>query len=149
MDKEKAQRDGKQSDTAQTGPAPYNSAAFKRAAKLYFAQCDSEGKLYSEAGLCLCLQGHRAGKPVTPRLLRAWYDDDSQPALRDAVRSAYLQMQQQIETDPRYWEKSAMASRATQLLSQRCFGGAQQDGAKEGPPVQLIFNGSVESSDFQ
>ena len=125
-----------------------SGAAFTKAANRYFELCDSEDKLYSEAGLCLARQGKE--RAVTPAMLRAWYDDDSQPALRDAVRSAYLRIQLQIETDPRYWEKSSIASRAVQLLSQRYFGGAlQRDETKQGPTVQVIFGAGVESSDFQ
>lgn len=151
MDKPETQAGGKRSEPSPVKIASCSGAAFAKAANRYFALCDSEGMLYSEAGLCLALQGHGAReRAVTPAMLRAWYDDDSQPALRDAVRSAYLRMQQQIETDPRYWEKSGIASRAAQLLSQRCFGGGlQQDKVKQEPTVQVIFGGGVESSDFQ
>ena len=132
-------------DKPETQPS---GAAFTKAANRYFELCDSEDRLYSEAGLCLALQTKE--RAVTPAMLRAWYDDDSQPALRDAVRSAYLRIQLQIETDPRYWEKSSIASRAVQLLSQRYFGGAaQRDETKQGPTVQVIFGAGVESSDFQ
>lgn len=148
MDKPKARRGGKQPGTAQARADP---AAFTETANRYFALCDSEDRLYSEAGLCLALQGKvTEEQAITPAMLRVWYDDDSQPALRDAVRSAYLRMQQQIETDQRYWEKSGIASRAAQLLKQRCFGGAlQRDDEKPEPTVQVIFGEGVESSDFQ
>ena len=125
-----------------------SGAAFTRAANRYFELCDSEDRLYSESGLCLALQSKE--RAVTPAMLRAWYDDDSQPALRDAVRSAYLRIQLQIETDPRYWEKSGIASRAVQLLGQRYFGGGlQREETKQGPTVQVIFDSGVEPGDFQ
>lgn len=151
MDKPEAQGGGRLPDTGPARPALCSGAAFTRAANRYFELCDSEGRLYSEAGLCLSLHSLGAReRAVTPAMLRAWYDDDSQPALRDAVRSAYLRIQLQIETDPRYWEKSGIASRAVQLLSQHCFGGAlQRDETRQGPTVQVIFGGGVESSDFQ
>lgn len=151
MDKPETPAGDARAGSRAPGTEPYSSAVFTRSAKRYFRLCDDEGRLYSEAGLCLALRGRGSqGPAITPAMLRSWYDDDSQPALRDAVRSAYLQIQQQIETDPRYWEKSSIASRAVQLLSQRCFGGGQpQDGARQEPTVQMIFGGSVEASDFE
>lgn len=95
---------------------------FSRAAEDYFAHCDAREDLYGEAGLCLWLSSHNPGGAiVTQQALRAWYDGTACPHLRDAVRLAYLRIQHQIETDPRYQGKGGMTSKALLLLMLACI----------------------------
>ena len=82
---------------------------FTRAAEDYFNHCDAQGIVYGEAGLCLALtQGNPKNRAVTLQTLRSWYDGKDCLWLQEAVQLAYLRIQSQIESDPRYQEKSGI-----------------------------------------
>lgn len=124
---------------------------FTRAANRYFDQCDDEGVLYGEAGLCLGLsQFNDKGKNVTLGTLRSWYDGDSCAWLQEAVQMAYLRIQAQIEHDPRYQEKGGIATRAIFLQKQARFGGYQDKiESKNDSTVRILFGNGVDESDFK
>lgn len=124
---------------------------FSKTAKEYFAHCDAGEDLYGEAGLCLWLSAHNPkGALVTQQTLRAWYDGEACPQLRDAVRLAYLRIQDQIETDPRYQGKSGMSSKAVLLLKQSRLGGyAERQEQKSERQVSVVFGENMEQSDFE
>lgn len=124
---------------------------FSKAAEDYFSHCDAREDLYGEAGLCLWLSGHNPGGAiVTQQALRAWYDGTACPHLRDAVRLAYLRIQHQIETDPRYQGKGGMTSKALLLLKQSRLGGyADKQEQKGDTQVNVVFGENMEQSDFE
>lgn len=123
---------------------------FTRAAEDYFSACDAQGIVYGEAGLCLALThsnpGHRA---VTLQTLRGWYDGKDCLWLQEAVQLAYLRIQAQIESDPRYQEKSGMITRGSYLQKQPRLGGYQDKGERQETTVKIICGPSMEESDFQ
>lgn len=123
---------------------------FTEAANRYFDECDEEGLIYGEAGLALALGRYNAkGKPVTLATLRRWYDGDSCKHLQEAVQVAYLRIQSQIETDPRYHDKN-MATRGIFVLKQPRFGGYQdKQEVKNDSTVRVIFGNGVDASDFK
>lgn len=85
---------------------------FEAAADGYFDDCDCRNEKYSEAGLCLWLSRHNAkNRNVTLQTLQNWYDGDTAGHLQEAVQMAYLRIQHQIETDPRYDDKAMTAYR--------------------------------------
>lgn len=96
---------------------------FERAAVDYFDECDRKEEKYSEAGLCLWLSSHNAkNRNVTLTALQNWYDGDAAEHLQEAVQMAYLRIQHQIETDPRYDDKAMTAYRIF-LEKQKRLGG--------------------------
>lgn len=108
----------------------------------YFAKCDGEGTLYSEGGLARHLN-------VALLTLRSWYDGTRVPEYQHDVEMAYLQIQEQIETDPRYQEKS-MVSRSIFLNKQRWFGGYQDKiEAKQDISVNVKMGSGMDESDFK
>jgi len=125
------------------------AAEFTAAADRYFAECDKAGKLYGEAGLCLALSAYNGkGLTVTLRTLHDWYDGESCPDLQEAVQTAYLRIQEQIETDSAYREKG-MTTRAIFLQKQARFGGYQDKvEAKQETTVRVIHGDSMDDSDF-
>lgn len=127
-----------------------NAEAFTAAAEEYFADCDKRGILYGEAGLCVALSRHSAtGKPVTVRALQSWWDGEKCPHLQDAVQLAYLRIQSQIETDPRYQEKGGMATKAIFLLKQKRLGGyTDKAEQKNDVTVTILHGNSMDQSDF-
>ena len=124
---------------------------FTEAANRYFDECDEHGVLYGEAGLCLGLSKYnRKGRTVTLRSLRNWYDGESCDYLQDAVQTAYLRIQQQIESDPRYQEKGGMATRGIFLQKQVRFGGYQdRTETKNESTVKIIHGSTMDESDFR
>lgn len=124
---------------------------FTEAADRYFNDCDERGALYGEAGLCLGLTKYnRTGRTVTLRSLRKWYDGDSCQYLQDEVQKAYLRIQEQIESDPRYQEKGGMATRGIFLQKQPRFGGYQdRTETKNESTVKIIHGSTMDESDFQ
>lgn len=124
---------------------------FDEAAARYFDECDAKDALYGEAGLCLALSEYNAkGKTVTLRALRNWYDGESCIWLQDSVQRAYLRIQEQIETDPRYREKGGMATRAIFLQKQNRFGGYQdRQDVKNDSTVKIVFGEGMNESDFK
>ena len=139
-------------DQGETAAAPFATAEeFTRAAEGYFAACDERGLLYGEAGLCLSLtRSNPGGRPVTLQTLRDWYDGEDCPHLREAVRLAYLRIQEQIESDPRYHEKGGIITRGTLLQKQPRFGGYQDRAdTKSESTVKIIFGSTMDRSDFQ
>lgn len=123
---------------------------FIEAADRYFDECDAIDAIYGEAGLCLALSRYNAkGKAVTLKTLRGWYDGESCPWLQEPVQLAYLRIQQQIETDPRYHSKN-MASRGIFLQKQPRLGGYQdKQETKTDTTVRIIHGDSVDESDFK
>ncbi len=104
-------------------------AIFKTAAELetavvgYFDKCDRKDEKYSEAGLCLWLSSHnRKNRNVTLQTLHYWYDGDACEYLQETVQMAYLRIQHQIETDPRYDDKAMTAYRIFLEKQQRLGG---------------------------
>lgn len=123
---------------------------FRRVADKYFDDCDMDGKLYGEMGLCLALSdGNAKGRTVSPRMLRMWYDGDSCEWLKDEVQKAYVRIAAQVESDPRYQEK-AMVSRGIFLQKQARFGGYQDKvEQKQDTTVHIVFGDGTDASDFK
>lgn len=139
-------------DAAHEASAVFPTAeAFTEAANKYFDECDSTDALYGEAGLCLGLSKYNAkGRNVTLAALRSWYDGEYCSWLQEAVQMAYLRIQQQVETDPRYREKGGMATRAIFTLKQNRLGGYQdKQEVKNDSTVRVIFGDGVDASDFK
>lgn len=140
-------------EAAHAATAAFNSVdEFNDAANKYFDECDENGLLYGEAGLCLGLtKYHPRGKNVTPQTLHKYFNGDAPtPELTEAVRMAYLRIQSQVETDERWREKGGMATRAIFLQKQKWFGGYQDKvEEKQEKTVTIIHGGSVEDSDFK
>lgn len=124
---------------------------FNEAADRYFLECDQEGELYGEAGLCLALSKYnRKGLNVTRRTLDSWYSGERAEWLQEAVHMAYLRIQNQIETDPRYREKGGMATRAIFLQKQDKFGGYKDRvEQKNDSTVHIVFGKGMDKSDFE
>ena len=123
---------------------------FTRAAEAYFSQCDQQGLVYGEAGLCLALtRNNSKGRAVTLQTLRGWYDGKDCVWLQEAVQLAYLRIQSQIESDPRYQDKSDMITRGSHLQKQPRLGGYQEKGERQEVIVKLLCGTSMEESDFQ
>ncbi len=139
-------------EAAQKVCAVFDTAEeFTACADKYFDECDARGILYGEAGLCLALaKGNAKGKPVSLKTLRNWFDGLSCTYLQDAVQMAYLRIQEQIETDPRYQEKGGMATKGIFLLKQSRFGGYQdRTETKNDSTVKIVFGKGMDPSDFQ
>lgn len=118
------------------------AAELRKAMDGYFAKCDEEGTLYSEGGLARHLN-------VALLTLRSWYDGTRVPEYQHDVEMAYLRIQEQIETDPRYQEKS-MVSRSIFLNKQRWFGGYQDKiEAKQDISVNVKMGSGMDESDFK
>lgn len=128
-----------------------DAEAFTAAAEEYFRDCDARDVLYGEAGLCVALSKHSAnGRPVTVRALQNWWDGEKCPHLQEAVQLAYLRIQSQIETDPRYQEKGGMTTRAIFLLKQKRFGGyTDKVEQKTEAKVTISYQGTMDESDFE
>ena len=124
---------------------------FSSLADQYFSHCDLNGELYGEAGLCLYLSKHNAkGRSVTLATLRGWYDGSSCEHLQDAVQLAYLRIQSQVESDPRYREKGGMATRAIFMQKQKRFGGYQDKSeVSQDTKVHIIHGDGMDESDFR
>ena len=124
---------------------------FTQAAEDYFTACDGRGVVYGEAGLCLALSRSNPQKrAVTLQRLRGWYDGKDCPWLQEAVQLAYLRIQDQIESDPRYQEKSGMITRGSYLQKQPRLGGYQEKQEGKGDTiVQILCGPSMDESDFQ
>ena len=123
---------------------------FNEAAERYFAECDAADKLYSESGLCLGLTKYnRKGKNVTLSALQSWYDGIRCADLQEAVQMAYLRIQEQIETDPRYMEKGGMSTKAIFLMKQARLGGRlDKMETKQDTVVRIVHGDNVDASDF-
>lgn len=108
----------------------------------YFRQCDEKYVLYGEAGLARHLG-------VILATLRKWYDGQDCADLRETVQLAYLRIQEQVETDPRYQEKG-MVTRGIFLQKQPRFGGYQDRiEARQDIAVNVKMGANVDASDFQ
>lgn len=138
-------------DAAKLAHAVFPTAAgFTEAANRYFDECDTSGRLYGEAGLCLALSNFNAkGKSVSLKTLREWYDGESCTWLKEAVQQAYLRIQAQVESDERYRDK-AMATRAIFLQKQGRLGGYQDKSeVKQDTRVHIVHGDSMDASDFE
>ncbi len=124
---------------------------FTVAANRYFDECDASGQLYGEAGLCLGLsQYNEKGRNVSLTTLRKWYDGEACSYLQEAVQHAYLRIQAQIESDPRYREKGGMSTRAIFMQKQKRFGGYRdKDEIKLDTTVRVIHGEGMDASDFE
>lgn len=126
----------------------FTEETFTKAANAYFDDCDSRDELYGEAGLCLFLSKW-VGRPITLERLRDWYDGDKNQSIQDAVHLAYMRIQHQVETDPRYQEK-AMVSRGIFLQKQMRFGSYQdRQQIQQDTKVEISFGESMDQSDFR
>lgn len=153
-----AEKKKKQVDTAAQTAAAHQAARifetpedFVEAANKYFDECDASGTLYGEAGLCLGLTKYNSkGKNVSLDMLRNWYDGTWNAQLKGAVQNAYLRIQSQIETDPRYQEKGGMATRSIFLQKQARFGGYQDKiEEKKDHTIRIVHGNSMDESDFK
>lgn len=126
-----------------TGERKYATAEdFRAKCEEYFAACDEKGLLYGEAGLALHLD-------VTLAALRSWYEGERCPDLQDAVQKAYLRIQAQIESDPRYQEKG-MVTRSIFLQKQKRLGEYQDKVEnKSDTTFRFVFGSSMDESDFK
>lgn len=139
-------------DAAHTACTIFPTAEeFTAAADGYFAECDATDTLYDEAGFCIYLSKHNAkGRTVTLRTLRSWCDGDAAKHLQEAVELAYLRMQHQIATDPRYQEKGGMATKAIFLMKQKRLGGYQDKiEQKNDTTVTIVHGQTMDGSDFE
>lgn len=123
---------------------------FQTAADAYFDECDAEGKLYGEAGLCLGLTKYGPKKRiVTMDTLRKWHDGVSCAHLQEVVKVAYMRIAEQVETDERYQQK-AMATRGIFMQKQARFGGYQDKvETKNDTTVKIVFGDNSDSSDYK
>lgn len=143
---------GTVADAAHAECATFETAEeFTEAANRYFDECDASGALYGEAGLCLALTKYnRKGRVVTLRALQSWCDGTKAVYLQDAVQMAYLRIQSQIETDPRYQAKGGMATRAIFLQKQKRLGGYQDKPVDTAPPtINITFGKNMDENDFK
>lgn len=126
------------------------AAAFTEAAERYFNECDRDGVLYGEAGLCLALSKHNdKGRIVTLKTLRRWYDGEKCGYLQDAVQAAYLRIQAQVEADPRYMEKGGMTSKGIFMLKQSRLGGYKdRDEKRLDANFHITFGENMDKNDF-
>lgn len=126
-----------------------DAETFTAAANRYFDECDGRKELYGEAGLCLALSKYNPKqKNVTLKTLQKWYDGESCEYLQEAVQMAYLRIQQQIESDPRYLEK-ATVTRGIFLQKQVRLGGYRDKvEQKSETTVRIVHGNSMEESDF-
>jgi len=116
--------------------------ALKARCEAYFSQCDEDEVLYGEAGLALYLN-------VTIKTLRRWYDGERHEDFQDTVQMAFLRIQNQIETDPRYQEKG-MVTRGIFLNKQPRFGGYQDKvEARQDISVNVNMGKGMDESDFK
>lgn len=116
--------------------------ALKTKCEAYFSQCDEDCVLYGEAGLALYLN-------VTIKTLRRWYDGERHEDFQDTVQMAFLRIQNQIETDPRYQEKG-MVTRGIFLNKQPRFGGYQDKvEARQDISVNVNMGKGMDESDFK
>lgn len=134
---------------------------FRRITDAYFDECDARGEVYGEASMALYLSAHNSrGRIVTLERLREWYDGnrgqscfegegEDKVTLQDVVQQAYMRIQSQIETDPRYQEKGGMTTRAIFLQKQKRFGGYQDKlEQKTETVVKVIHGDTLDESDF-
>lgn len=126
------------------------AAELERLARAYFDEADEKGLLYGEAGLALYLSNHNlAQRVVTVDALRRWCDGDACPHLQPAVQAAYLRIQAQIESDPRYQEKG-MVTRSIFLQKQKRLGEYQDRiDTKNDSTITFTFGKSMDESDFK
>lgn len=108
----------------------------------YFAGCDREMKLYGPAGLALALD-------LELEALMSLREGKEGAELMRPVKRAFLRIQDQVETDPRYREKGGMATRAIFALKQPWLG-AYQDKTESthGVTVNVKMGGGMDESDF-
>lgn len=109
----------------------------------YFADCDRAGKLYGPAGLALALD-------LELEDLMSLREGRKGAELMRPVKRAFLRIQDQVETDPRYREKGGMATRAIFALKQPWLG-AYQDKieAKQDLTVNVRMGPGMDESDFR
>lgn len=119
-----------------------SQAALDRAINDYFAECDKNEVLYGEAGLALALD-------FTQEHMRNIYDGKANKPARESIQKAYLRIQNQIETDPRYRDKS-MVSKSIFLLKQARLGGYQDKmEAKQDISVNVKMGKNMDEDDFR
>jgi len=107
----------------------------------YFAECDKRGKLYGEAGLALALD-------VNIDTMSRWWKGTQSPHLQRVIERAYLRIQEQIESDPAYMDKT-LASRAIFLLKQERLGGKRdQIESSSEVTVNVKMGAGVDKSDW-
>ncbi len=139
-------------DAAHKAVAVFETAEeFTEAANKYFDECDERGDLYGEAGLCLGLTKYnKKGRSVSLSTMQDWWDGRKAPYLQEAVQQAYLRIQAQIETDPRYQEKGGMATRSIFLQKQKRLGGYQDKlEEKRDTTIRIVHGDSMDASDFK
>ena len=138
-------------DAAHKASAIFETAEeFEELANAYFDECDACGMLYDEAGLCLYLSAHnRKRRNVTESSLKGWWDGNNCSYLQESVQMAYLRMEHQLFTDPRYMDK-AMVSRQIFMSKQKRFGGRQDKvETKNESTIRIVHDESVSMEDFK
>lgn len=140
-EKAKAAAEAKEAETF--GKFGFSSLAeMEKAIEAYFVNCDAHGKLYGPAGLALALD-------LELEALMSLREGKAGAELMRPVKRAFLRIQDQVETDPRYREKGGMATRAIFALKQPWLG-AYQDKieAKQDLTVNVKMGSGMDESDF-
>ena len=147
LSRKKTEADIERKQQAQTEAARTAKMKYKTPEELqakcdeYFAERDSVGGLYGEAGLALKLG-------VSLATLHSWYDGRYATELRPVVEEAYLKIQNQVETDPVYQDK-ALSARAIFLMKQMRYGGkVDKVEAKQDIAVKVKMGDAMDESDF-
>lgn len=133
-----------QAEAEACGKFGFSSVAeLKERINAYFDACDKDKKLYGPAGLALALG-------LEMEELMSLREGRDAPMLMKPVKRAFLRIQDQVETDPRYREKGGMATRAIFALKQPWLG-AYQDKieAKQDLTVNVKMGGNMDESDFK
>ena len=118
-----------------------NADELREAVNGYFADCDARHALYGEAGLALWLD-------VSLETLHSWCDGKYAVDLQPEIQRAYLKIQNQVETDPAYQDKS-LSARAIFLMKQMRYGGkVDKVEAKNDISVKVKMGKGMDSSDF-
>lgn len=111
----------------------------------YFDECDAEGRVYDEAGLCLYLG-------VSKDTLHNWYDGKTradEPGFSTLAKNAFLLIEDQIHSDPIYRDKG-MQGRAVFLMKQARLSGYVDKVEQRGDiAVTVKYGNNVDQSDFE
>lgn len=145
---QKRQEAARAAEAAAKAAESYGKYGFSSAEELadridaYFDGCDGEKKLYGPAGLALSLG-------LEMEALMNMREGREGPELMRIVKRAFLRIQDQVETDPRYREKGGMATRAIFALKQPWLGGYQDKiEAKQDLTVNVKMGSGMDESDF-
>lgn len=124
-------------------PRSYTDAdELETAVDAYFAKCDEEGTLYSDAGLALALD-------ISMCTLERWRKGEARTEFQYVIQRAFLRMTEQLHTHPAYFQKG-MVSMAVFKMKQEKFGGYQDRiEAKQDIAVNVKMGAGMDESDFK